>query len=108
MLVHSTLVSFAVNSTGSLKDQVLQNAQDYGLSREDLDFVFSVTHFKSKADWAADPMKVRLGAALGFIPQMRCPWALPANRLLSVATRHLPEILPWPLCGLAGAPKRTS
>ena len=34
-------------------------AQDYGLSREDLDFVFSVTQFKSKADWAADPMKVR-------------------------------------------------
>jgi hypothetical protein len=34
-------------------------SQDYGLSREDLDFVFSVTHFKSQAAWAADPFKAR-------------------------------------------------
>lgn len=31
--------------------------QEYCLSREELDFVMSVTHFKSKAEWSEDPMK---------------------------------------------------
>lgn len=31
--------------------------QEYCISREDLDFVMSVTHFKSKEEWSEDPMK---------------------------------------------------
>jgi hypothetical protein len=32
-------------------------AQEYCISREDVDFVMSVTHFKSKGEWSEDPMK---------------------------------------------------
>jgi replication factor C subunit 1 len=32
------------------------NQQDYGISREAFDYVLDVTKFRSKADWAADPM----------------------------------------------------
>ena len=39
--------------------------QDYGLAREDLDFVFGVTHFKTQAAWGADPFKAR---ARRYIP----------------------------------------
>ena len=52
------------------------HAQDYGLSRDDLDFVFSVTQFKSKADWAADPMKVRHPPASLWLPDIHWPSAL--------------------------------
>ncbi len=31
--------------------------QEYCISRDELDFVMSVTHFKSKAEWSEDPMK---------------------------------------------------
>ncbi|CAL8468443.1 g7983 [Coccomyxa elongata] len=36
---------------------VINTMQEYCISREDLDFVMSVTHFKSKEEWSEDPMK---------------------------------------------------
>ncbi|EIE19443.1 RFC1-domain-containing protein, partial [Coccomyxa subellipsoidea C-169] len=36
---------------------VINTMQEYCISRDELDFVMSVTHFKSKAEWSEDPMK---------------------------------------------------